>query len=489
MNDPSLSVERHLPALAVAELIARLSGPVLLLLALRFLGPSEFGNFSLLLSFLTLAQLLSGLGLSKSLIQQDQGQADARALWSTLQTVATVGGSLWLASIGLALWLGPRSDVALGPAHVAALGSIIPFGALVLVLEAWLQRRQRFQDFSRYRLITGLLPGILTLAGAWAGFGIWALIAASTLTAVLQLVYLIGSLQPEDRYPQVWVGFVRHYRFGLWTLGESFIGWGFSWADTLAVAYFLGTPSAGAYKLAWTILDLSFSTVTAPLTTAAYPTFCRQDSTALQTTFLRLVGLAAGVTLPMGIFYFLSGPQLVHLLLGPSWGEAGLSVKWIGLCYGTVGFTILNAELFRARNRPELSSVFGAISLCSYLPVYLVLCPLGLWPLLAGRIGITIWGTFWHLVLAGRVLGEATALWKTVGRLSACFAAGLALGCAYLYLLPNLPALVHVAATLAFIVPVFLLLVRQFHRGLWDHFASGMRLLSLRFRAFPRRDG
>lgn len=475
MSDAPPQIERHLPALALAELAARLGGPLLMMLAMRFLTPGVFGAFTLLFSILTLWQLVVGLGLGKALIQQTE--VGVGALSTYLIFVAGLGTAVWLLTGVLFLFNPFTLGEYLQPVHVFCLALIVPVGALVSLLEAFLQRQHRFREFANYRILTGLFPGAVTFVGAWAGFGIWSLIGASVGSSVLQLLFLWAKLHGLGSIRFQWAQLRPNLRFGSWTLGESLTGWAFSWTDTLAVAYFLGAPAAGAYKMAWLILDVSFSCITAPVATASYPAFCRLVSqpAALLETFTRMLGLTAALTLPLGLFYFLTGFQVSAIVLGPAWQDTGLTLCWIGLCYGTVGLTALNSEIFRACGQPQLSLTFGAISLVSYLPVYFILCPLGLWPLLCGRMGITVWGTFWNLYLLRRVLPELAGIARLTLGLLGSLVGTLLVALGGLYLLPPLPPVAHLLASGGLVFGVFALSLWRFHPATWESLTAFLR--------------
>jgi O-antigen/teichoic acid export membrane protein len=298
----------------------------------RLLAPSDFGTVALTSFFSSLAQVLLQGGITTALIQkQDTTHAEENAtfwlniLVSTLLATTLVAiGPLVARFYGIAV-LAPLMWAAAAQVMLTAVGA---------VHAALLARSLSFATLAKVGVGSSLLSGIVGLAAAFAGLGVWALawqgvVAAGTYGFGLWLVSAwrpgrMGRLS-ESR---------RLLGFGAWLSVASVLDLVYTQGVSLLLGKLHGVRELGLYNrasstqlLPSTILSLIIARVALPL---FVPKIGDRDATRRG---LRLaIGIVMMLNVPIMLGLCLIPDLIVAVLFGRQWLGAApiLSVLALG---------------------------------------------------------------------------------------------------------------------------------------------------------------
>jgi O-antigen/teichoic acid export membrane protein len=338
----------------------------------RLLSPHDFGVAGMVLVFAGIVPIFSGLALGAALVQRPE---------------------LTEADRSTAFWTGLGLGVVLTLAGVAVSGSVARFYgepevrplfaalSLSFVLTALGmthgQLLVRELDYRRLELRTmaGTLAGAAAgIAVALLGYGPWAIIAQqlAATAAATALLWLFSPWRPR-------LLFSLHSLRGLAGFGGNVSGTLVfnelnSNTDNLLIGRFLGAATLGTYAVAYNVMLVPFSRLTAPLQEVLYAAFSRvqDDSARVLAVWLRVNRLLAAVTLPALAGLVVVAPELVHVVLGDKWAGAVPVIRilaWVGAVQALQG---LNASVLLARDRSATLLRFAFLSFAANLGAFVL---------------------------------------------------------------------------------------------------------------------
>jgi O-antigen/teichoic acid export membrane protein len=207
-------------AAGAAWALRGISALVFLVLA-RLVDPSAFGLVALAAVYVLTTQTISDQGLATALIQRDSIE-DAHkdsAFWANL----TVGLLLALLTFVLAdpisrLYGEPRL------APILRWFAISPvLAALSIVQQALLSRSLRFRELALRQLVGALAGGATGIAMAYAGMGVWALVAQHITNQTVSVIVLWSVTSWRPRFAFSWRHFRELFNFGFNVLAANIV--------------------------------------------------------------------------------------------------------------------------------------------------------------------------------------------------------------------------------------------------------------------------
>lgn len=161
---------------------------VLFIVLARFLTPTEFGTASAALIVMMLISVVAELGFGDAVVQR-RGLEPADV---NLPFFASVAVSVTLAAI--CAWQAPRIGEWLGVSGlqplVVALCAIAPLTTISQFQEMNYRRALAFRQLAFRVLIANLAGGILAIASAALGAGVWSLVVQTYVACIVGLVWL-----------------------------------------------------------------------------------------------------------------------------------------------------------------------------------------------------------------------------------------------------------------------------------------------------------
>ncbi|NLF05398.1 MAG: lipopolysaccharide biosynthesis protein [Actinomycetales bacterium] len=306
-----------------ATLLAQLARFVLqfgsVLVLARLLVPADFGIVAMVTAVIGIAEIFRDFGLSAAAIQAPELSREQRTnlFWAnSVLGVACAFAAVALTPALVALYDEPR------------LGSVVPALAGVFVLSglnsqyrASLTRDMRFGALAASDVIAQAVGAAVAIGLAWAGAGLWALVAQQLVVALTSLTVNAGNARWLPGRPVRGAPIRGFMRYGSGFLGAQSLMYATSNIDAVVVGAAWGKVEIGLYSRAYQLLMVPLNQINAPLTRVALPVLSRiQEDTA---RLARYVGRAQLVvcyvtTLVLAVAAALAEP-LVHVLFGPGW--------------------------------------------------------------------------------------------------------------------------------------------------------------------------
>lgn len=377
---------------------------VTMIVVARLLDPAAFGLLNIALVFVLLAQrvLLESVGYAVQRYGENQRSAlDSAFLLAVV--AGTVMAALFFGFSGLLSRLFGEPELA----PVLQVMALMPLlDALSTVHLGLLRRDLEYRSLAMRTLWSNLTAGVIGIALALAGFGVWSLVAQQLIASAggLAAAWWAHPWRPGRRW--LWADIKALVVFGAPMIGSSVV---FVLSNRLDVMALAGASSAaltGAYSLAKRLVravtDLIVSgAMSVTLSTMSAPGSDIQRHEQMACSKLRLV---AFIAYPLYAGLGALAPELIDALLGPKWSASVVPLQILAV-FGIVQVPQMVAvNLLVSRGRTQELLAFNVTTLCMLAGLIAVLVSHGAAGVAAAFVLQAIFGLPVLLVLV---------LWRT----------------------------------------------------------------------------
>jgi O-antigen/teichoic acid export membrane protein len=406
---------------------SRLTGSVVFIVLARLLDPHAFGIVALASVFVVLISLLVESGFGEALIQRRElTRTDLdTAFWAN--NALSVSFAL-LVLVGADLLSTPFGEPQLAPV-LRVLSLVFLCSALASVPQAILRRDLRFRALTIRTIAATTGGGIVGVAMAAAGAGVWSLVGQMIATAVIGTTTLWRTCSWRPGLAVSRQSLTELTSFSAKVLGERLAFFTSRRADDLLIGLVLGPVALGLYAAAYRLLLLFTELVIWTIEGVAFPLLSRlqHDAERAKRAFYTITELCCGLAIPSFLALAVLAPEIIRVTLGPGW-DASIPVMQVLAPVGIPQVAIYcNKAAFNAAGRPDVSlriavgsavaNVIGFVVsvqwgilavatsyvVCSYL-----VAPVSVWALRA-VLPIEI-GTYLRLFLAPTISGVIMVL-------------------------------------------------------------------------------
>jgi PST family polysaccharide transporter len=332
-------------------------GLLLFVVQAPLLGPHAFGLLATAMVFVGFWEAVPGAAAIDALISiRDIERHHFSAVTLMASALgAVLGVGLWVLSKPLAASLGDPGFVPI--MHAMAVLPLIQ--ALTIAPMAAAQRDMRFDSLTIRSVISLAAGGLVGLAAALAGFGVWALVWQSLVQRIVAAVVLwvivptFVSTSLSRRH------FADVARFAVPNMFSRVMSWGSGQVPRLILSMVLGPTKLGVFTLATRLHDIVAQVAILPKATVARVDLrqfaTRHDGlgTALRNVFLH-IGL---VTFPMCVGGAAIMRPLIDVWLDPRWHDAIFPCQMLLLMGIPFVAIYVSASLLLAFNFQRLEAV------------------------------------------------------------------------------------------------------------------------------------
>ena len=294
---------------------------VMLPVMAHLLGPAEFGLYALALPTISFCMILADGGLAASLAREP---LESTLVWSTgFWLILGVGAALSLFVIG---WGYALAILAREP-RVSGLMTLLSVSLLMISLGALptarLTREARLTIFAGADVISTVTGASVGVSLALIGFGAKSLAAQYVAYYTLRAIILNGEAFVRPRLQFSLSALSGHLSMGSALLGvkmSDFLG---RMIENVLYGRAFGAVGLGVYTFANQAPRFICEAASGPVWAALYAFALREPAERLATTQVNLVRLLSSLVFPAAALLSASAPEVLSLILGPKWAEAG----------------------------------------------------------------------------------------------------------------------------------------------------------------------
>lgn len=406
MNDIQRKSSNALKWSSLAEIIAKLVTPISNMILARLLTPEAFGVVATVTMVISFADMFSDSGFQKFLVQHEFDNDEKLRISANVAFSSNIILSLCL--WGILCFFNDRIAILVGNSGlgivIVVAGISLPTTSFSSIQAALFRRKFNFKVLFYSRIVSAVIPLIVTVPLALLGLSYWALIIGTIIgnlsTAVILTV--LSSWKPKLTFRKT--EFLEMLSFSVWSLFESFGTWLSSYIGTFIVSSILSQYYVGLYKTVMTTVNGLFAIITTATTSVLFTSLSRlqSDKQEYDKYFVDFIRIVSILIIPIGFGTMIYKDLVTQILLGSQWTEA---IPFVGI-YGLMSCLTLvlgqySSEYFRGLGKPKANVLMTALHLAALIPVLIISANHGFITLAYARSLVKVeqilvfWGILW----------------------------------------------------------------------------------------------
>ncbi|NPT40350.1 oligosaccharide flippase family protein [Paraburkholderia sp. 1N] len=328
----------------------------------RMLNPSDFGVMAIVAVLMTFFSFMSEMGLGPAVVQfQELSHAQVSGLfWITI----VIGAG----AAGIFAGCGPVIGRVYGnPEYVriaSGLGVAIALSCWTIVPLALLRRAQRFRVITVIEVGAAAISGLMAVAAAYRGAGVFALVIKSGSYALVMfaLCCICCRLRMLSR-PSI--SGMRHvFKYSAYQFMFNVVNYFTRNLDKLLIGKVMGPIPLGLYDMSYRLMLMPVSNLTNVITPALQPVYSahQKDIDLIFRSYQKLVRfliIAGGF---VGVVCLSCGNQIILAVYGAKWVDA-IPIFYV-LSFSITVQVVLSStgSVFQAIGRTDLLFIGGVLS-------------------------------------------------------------------------------------------------------------------------------
>lgn len=335
---------------------AQLISTIVSIILARLLEPSHYGTVSIVMIFITLANVFVSDGLGSALIHKKD--ADETDFFSVLYF--NIGFScvlyilLFFAAPFISKFYGPEYEI-LTPV-LRVLGLRIILTAVNSTQQAYISKKMMFRKFFIATLGGTLSSAVVGIAMAYGGYGVWALVAqylVSTGVSTITLSLVIG------KRPRLLFSFDRVKSlipYGIRILGTGLLITGYQELRSLIIGKKYSSADLAYYDKGRSFPLLIVNNLNSSIAAVLFPKMSEEqdDRQKIKTTTRNSIRFSALILCPMMLGLAAVSDSFVRLLLTEKWLPCVPLMQLFCIIYLFQPIHTANMQAIKAMGRSDI---------------------------------------------------------------------------------------------------------------------------------------
>ena len=320
----------------------------------RLLGPDEYGLIGICTIFTIVLTGVVDSGFSNALIRKtDTTDDDYNTMFITNMTVSILlYALLFFCSPFIASFFDRPELVSL----IRAMGLILILQALSIIQVTILTKRIDFKTKTKASVVAAVTSGAVGIGMAFAGFGVWSLVAQQLSNKLIYTVCLwfLNKWWPKLKFS------VESFRY-MWGFGWKLMLSGLlnnAWNQLyqVVVGKFYSPATLGQYSRSKEYANLFSSNLTSIIQRVSYPVIAEmQDDTARMVAgYRKIIKTTMFVTVIILISMAAVSEPFIYCLIGPQWHEAATYLPLICISMSLYPLHAINLNMLQVQGRSDI---------------------------------------------------------------------------------------------------------------------------------------
>lgn len=360
------------------------------LILARLLMPTDYGAIAMLSIFMAIAQTFIDSGFSNALIRKpDRTETDnATAFYFNIGVGLAAYFSLYLAAPYIAQFY--KTSILIPLTRIMGLNLLL--NSLCVVQQALLTARIDFKTQAKISLSAAIISGLVGIAFAYAGYGVWALAIQSVLASVIRtiLLWILAKWRPKAKFSKQ--SFRNLFGYGSKLLASGLLDTIYNNLYTIVIGKRFSVATLGVYSRADQWANFLAINVTGILQRVTFPILSsiQNEDERLRVNYRKFLRVSGFVIFPLMMGLAAIADPLTRFILTDKWADSIPLLRI--LCFALMLYPIhaINLNLLQVKGRSDLflrleiyKKILGVATLC-------VTIPMGITAMCVGRV-FTSW--------------------------------------------------------------------------------------------------
>lgn len=368
-----------------SKIISTALGLITIALVTRYLGPSGFGEYTIIITFISFFAVIADLGLTLVTVQLISSPADEAGrpvnnrdkILSNLFSLRLISALFFLGLAPAIIWLLPYSQAIKIGVLIATASFLFP--ALNQILVGLFQKELRLDRVSIAEIASRLLLFAGVFAVARLDFGLYGMLYALVLASALNfgLLFFFSKKYAKIRLnfdKLLWLEIVKK----TWPIGLTiFLNLIYLRADTLILSLVRNSNEVGIYGASYRVIDVLitlpfiFAGIVLPILTAGWQSNRESFTAVLQKSFDLMVILA----LPVVVGTQFVGTRIMTIVAGKEFALSGEILKILILAAGIIFVgTVFSHAVIAIDRQKKIIAAYALVAVTALIG-YLIFIP------------------------------------------------------------------------------------------------------------------
>ena len=324
------------------------------LILARILSPEEYGLIGICLIFTTVLNGIVESGFSNALIRKKEvTDEDYNTMLLTNLAFSIV---LYILLFATAPWVADFFHRKELTSLVRATGLVLFCNALSITQVTILTKKIDFKTKTKASLFSAVISGVIGIAMAFGGYGIWALVAQQ-LTR--QFFYTAGLWILNRWYPKLTFSkdsFCYMWGFGWKLLVSGILNNVWNQLYQVVIGKFYTPATLGQYTRSQEYASIFSSNITSIVQRVSYPVLAeiQDDKARMVEGYRKVIKMTMFVTAVCMIFLGAVSEPLIYCLIGEKWHEAAVYLPLICLSMSLYPLHAINLNMLQVQGRSDI---------------------------------------------------------------------------------------------------------------------------------------
>ncbi len=352
----------------------------------RLLGPEVYGTVALVNVFVILFRLLVTGGIEASLIQnKNSGDLEFPSAFYTNEGIAVI---LYFIIFLIAPLISEfyKTDIT-AVLRVCAL--TIPISAFNTIQRAFVSKYLLFKKLFFSSLGGTVASGVLGIALAYAGFGIWALAIQPLADNIIDtiIIFITVKWRPKLMFSKECVK--KQYKYGWKILASGYIQTGYNELRDLLIGKIYTSADLAFYNKGGSFPKMVVTNINSAIASVLFPTLsdAQDDREKVKGIVKRAIKTGTYIITPIMVGLAAVAKPLVTLLLTEKWLGCVPFLQIACFTYAFYPIAVANLQAIKAIGRSDIYLLLDIIKYAISLIVLIVVICFGvIWIALSGMV-------------------------------------------------------------------------------------------------------
>lgn len=371
----------------------------------RLLLPKDFGTIALISVFIEIASVIAESGFGSALIQKKDITAEdyCSVFYFNLMGTILFYVVLFFAAPGIAAFY--DNPVLVGVLRVLALSLVI--NAIGKIQATQLAREMNFKLTFKVGLAAVLASGAIGIGMAYAGFGLWSLIAAAlgnAATKTLLLWFAVGW-RPQRIYS--WPAIRTLFGYSSKLLGSRLLNAVFGNIYTIIIGKLFNPTALGFYNRGQSLPAMLVGTLNGTISGVMFSAFssCQEDRTRVRDILRRTLKTTTFFVFPALFGLAATAKPLVLVLLTEKWLPCVPYVQIACITFAFWPIHVVNLQAVTALGRSDIFLTLEIVKKAIIVVAILITAPFGIMAMVIGQAATSMLCTVINAWPNRRLLG------------------------------------------------------------------------------------
>ena len=356
------------------------------LILARLLTPSEYGLIGIITIFIAVFNSIVDSGFSSALIRKnDARDLDYNTVFITNLVVSIVLYLfLFLSAPAISRFFNQLQLLPL----LRLMGLIVIINAFAIIQRTILVKNLDFKTQTKVSLISSISSGIIGVAMACCGCGVWSLAGQQISRQLLNSTFLwiFSNGYPKFKFSQR--SFKELFSFGWKLLLSGLIDTIWREGSQIVIGKCYSPSSLGQYTRAKQFADLFSSNLTSVVQRVSYPVLSniKDDRLRLKLAYQRVIKITMLLTFVLMLGMAACSKSMIFILLGEKWLQCVPMLQIICTYAMLYPLHALNLNMLQVQGRSDLFLKLEIIKKIIAIGPLLIGAIIGIYPMLAGTV-------------------------------------------------------------------------------------------------------